>query len=153
MSGAGARLFFLPCDILTILSTHTSSVAVRAMTVGHTGLKCRRALVQGSMYVVIFRFLVHKLFFRHPTCRRGLGRILRFALQSVSMTAHSTTVLDQSSQYRGTGPIFTVQGYWTIIIISSTSQPVQTICFLHFVSDLMSFLRIGTFGDFLLQKG
>ena len=80
------------------------------------------------MYVVIFRFLVHKLFFRHPTCRQGFGRILRFALQSVYMTAHSTTVLDQSSQYRGTGPIFTVQGYWTIIIISSTSQPVQTIC-------------------------
>ena len=128
MSGAGARLFFLPCDILTILSTHTSSVAVWAMTVGHTGLKCRRALVQGSMYVVIFRFHVHKLFFRHPTWRRGLGRTLRFALQSVAMTAHSTTVLAQSSQYRGTGPIFTVQGYWTIIIISSTSQPVQTIC-------------------------
>jgi len=54
MSGAGARLFFLPCDILTILSTHTSSVAVWAMTVGHTGLKCRRALVQGCKYVVIF---------------------------------------------------------------------------------------------------
>ena len=54
MSGAGARLFFLPCDFLTILSTHTSSVAVRAMTVGHTGLKCRRALVQGCKYVVNF---------------------------------------------------------------------------------------------------
>ena len=105
MSGAGARLFFLPCDILTILSTHTSSVAVRAGTVGHTGLECRRALVQGSKYVVIiFCFLAPAILFRRPTWRQGLGNILRLALHSVSLTAHSTKVLDQSSQYRGTGP-------------------------------------------------
>ena len=120
MSGAGARLFFLPCDILTILSTHTSSVAVRAMTVGHTGLECRRALVQGCKYVVIFCFLT----FPTPDLKTRTWK------HSSSRTAIS---LFDCPQYKGTGPIFTVQGYWTIIIISSTSQPVQTICILHFV--------------------
>ena len=145
MSGAGARLFFLPCDILTILSTHTSSVAVRAGTVGHTGLECRRALVQGSKYVVIiFCFLAPAILFRRPTWRQGLGNILRLALHSVSLTAHSTKVLDQSSQYRGTGQLS---------LFHLHLNPSKQFAFCILFSDLMSFLRIGTFGDFLLQKG
>ena len=100
MSGAGARLFFLPCDILTILSTHTRSVAVWAMTVGHTGLKCRRALVQGCKYVIICCFLT----FPTPDLKTRTWK------HSSSRTAIS---LFDCPQYKGTGPIFTVQGYWT----------------------------------------